>query len=675
MNTLSLHENILVNENRRKTAERAAVLQSTRAVYRNNCNNICNVNLMITKMLVFITVNLMLTYAVEHKGSITVPVKTYVDPVKTYCGSCGFYEPEFEVVLDRNSGQTKFKHLLKKVDYQLTEAVGALRHVITGVVPGSFTSSKESHYDTYYYRYFDSKHDYFPDPELDIRIFDQHDITKMGLTVRADYYPAWRYENDMTITISCEHMLRCNSTDATFCPIYQKMKYHYESSQEHLEHMKRRSHFRDEYTEKPKCHHGGNCSRLLRIWEGADTISDRCHAELYTHPTQRFLTIPVVFADKMIMKSDMNYTIRVELDTHRGEFSLSHLIRKAKAIVRSKYAESEVSFGKYGQCTLYADTCYETGHHSDENRLDFNVNPVAPDSELDLRRFRQLSKKGIEVQVASVRYIVQPDCVEITCKWMNDANSSEAEYCPTYCSMKYYGEHTQEQLDHMEWCNHFRSLEHKPSCRDKDLCKHFSNVEQGGNALVDRCHLKLYRHPPRSRLLELSENVNAMVWSDKTDDIFDITRPHRNPGLGRGHAPCEEEGFGYNDNWLDKLQAEVRGNGFVCDLWTKDGTSILEIVDEKMKHPRHQLMQFPLEPAEMLSLILYTGLHQLLSLTMTSHYVFQAANATLNCVKRREREITGHGNGLILVCTAQFGSFPTEKSSTLLYFLRSTKSD
>ena len=70
------------------------------------------------------------------------------------------------------------------------------------------------------------------------------------------------------------------------------------------------------------------------------------------------------------------------------------------------------------------------------------------------------------------------------------------------------------------------------------------------------------------------------------------------------------------DGYLKALVEEVINNGYKYDLCLEckqgdeckhDDYSILQIVDDKLKHIRHKAMDSPLRRDHMLSLILYTG--------------------------------------------------------------------
>ena len=69
--------------------------------------------------------------------------------------------------------------------------------------------------------------------------------------------------------------------------------------------------------------------------------------------------------------------------------------------------------------------------------------------------------------------------------------------CPIYKSMKINYNFTEKNLNHLFEFNHFRDeYNEKDICRYGQKCYAFIRLENGGNRLDDRCHMKLYRHPP-----------------------------------------------------------------------------------------------------------------------------------------------------------------------------------
>ena len=152
----------------------------------------------------------------------------------------------------------------------------------------------------------------------------------------------------------------------------------------------------------------------------------------------------------------------------------------------------------------------------------------------------------------------------------------------------------------------------KPACCFKDECRQFLKVEQGGNNVSDLCHMKLYRHPPRSRRVYLAENVRAMIVNQEKrnlprDDTSSWTHSwHMHEDEAERNRKFEQGWHIGRDN-LQLLLAEVRKNGFASDLVLENGSSILGIVNKKIKHPRHFAMGSPLSDVGMLALVLYTG--------------------------------------------------------------------
>merc|ERR1711933_597271 len=117
----------------------------------------------------------------------------------------------------------------------------------------------------------------------------------------------------------------------------------------------------------------------------------------------------------------------------------------------------------------------------------------------------------------------------------------------------------------------------------------------------------IYRHPPRVH--------NGKTTTEKVNNSkicnFKISQQRE-----YSYVPTDEEekSFDEKDGYLQYLLKEVINNGFENDLYIpedekrkKNNPSILKIVDEKMNHEKHKAMGCPLNRAEMLSLVLYTG--------------------------------------------------------------------
>ncbi len=172
-----------------------------------------------------------------------------------------------------------------------------------------------------------------------------------------------------------------------------------------------------------------------------------------------------------------------------------------------------------------------------------------------------------------------------------------------------------ENLKHLQSFSHFTNeYEYKPKCKGFDKCPAFiRNQNMPIIGYLDKCHLALYTHPPASRNLKLPQNVHSLVVNKKASENHPLYEPT--------NEDKEKYGYNENDGYLSALIEEVINNGFKSDLCLncrhddeckhdiKDSEhSILKIADEKKKHQRHQSMGNPLNVAQILSLILYTGL-------------------------------------------------------------------
>eukprot|EP01083_Nonionella_stella_P075630 205670_1 len=185
-------------------------------------------------------------------------------------------------------------------------------------------------------------------------------------------------------------------------------------------------------------------------------------------------------------------------------------------------------------------------------------------------------------------------------------NCSGPLQCSVYHAMKNEYEYSEQNLNHIMDYNHYTNYaEDKPICRYFDECHSYKRLQHNGNRLDDRCHVHIYKHPPRKRQIKLAQNTKSLIFNDAH---------HKNHPL---YVPTDIEQELYqnneNDGYLHALLWEVIQNGFKSDLCLtetdeKDDTySILTIVDDKMSAKRHILMGSPLDRGQMLSLILYTG--------------------------------------------------------------------
>eukprot|EP01084_Bolivina_argentea_P085363 154268_1 len=220
-------------------------------------------------------------------------------------------------------------------------------------------------------------------------------------------------------------------------------------------------------------------------------------------------------------------------------------------------------------------------------------------------------EKGIYIAVDIV-YHHKVQGVEITCPHMlkNDGlddseqkTNDKTPNCPIYKSLQnhYYVE---DYLDHLYEFNHFKVSNHQQKCRYFEKCKAYQRLSNGETRLDDRCHVKLYRHPPRNcSQIKLKEYHAAFTVHSDFCNVHDVHEPNK---------------IFYNkrDGYLIPLIQEVINNGYTNDLCVScqtgedckhDGYSILKVVNNKLRSSRHRKMGYPLNRGEMLSLLLYTG--------------------------------------------------------------------
>ena len=224
-----------------------------------------------------------------------------------------------------------------------------------------------------------------------------------------------------------------------------------------------------------------------------------------------------------------------------------------------------------------------------------------------------IEKFGIELDIDLEKYQHKPMTFDAKCEKMRDDNN----LCPIYAKMRYQDLFSEQDLNHLYEYGHDTT-----DCKFGDECYAFKRVEQGGNKLADRCHVMIYKHPPRggirAREKELGQGINSFCLNDE----FAENEPL--------HYPAEEDKIDYgwdkriNIEWSEKngflrsLMDEVIVNGYKTDLCKvcpngynleckHDDYSIMEIVDNKLQCMRHKLMGSPLNRAEMLSIILYTA--------------------------------------------------------------------
>eukprot|EP01083_Nonionella_stella_P011236 31934_1 len=244
----------------------------------------------------------------------------------------------------------------------------------------------------------------------------------------------------------------------------------------------------------------------------------------------------------------------------------------------------------------YAPLAWE---HSLLDKMD---TPITTFNAIDFLRLTLHIHFGIE-------YEHKVQNVDITCEHMIKTNTNDPMGCPIYCAVKQKYEFNEANYHHLRDCNHWKNeFKEKPQCRYSAKCKAFIRQQNGEDHIDDKCHMVIYRHPPRTRNIELARNLHSFIFNKLKIDNQPLYKPDQE----------DKEQFEYNakDGFLEALIAEVKDNKFAYDLCLECGDSdeckhsehsILKIVDEKMNHTRHKQIRLPLRRDEMLALILYTG--------------------------------------------------------------------
>eukprot|EP01084_Bolivina_argentea_P027320 50785_1 len=225
--------------------------------------------------------------------------------------------------------------------------------------------------------------------------------------------------------------------------------------------------------------------------------------------------------------------------------------------------------------------------------------------------------KGFDIiPYIEYRHIINDNI--ITCRYIQHIEFDEDEKtdgnlialkCPIYKAMKIDYEFTENNLKHLIEYAHFTDkYNEKLSCKYYLNCQAFIRLENGGNRLDDKCHVQIYKHPPRnSRQIKMSENIHSFIVNTKKEQNHPVYAPN---------AEDEKQYHNSNDGYIQALIQEVISNGYRYDLCLEcaksddckhDTYSLLSIVDEKLKHIRHAQMDNPLNKGEILAFVLYTG--------------------------------------------------------------------
>eukprot|EP01084_Bolivina_argentea_P271300 461592_1 len=123
--------------------------------------------------------------------------------------------------------------------------------------------------------------------------------------------------------------------------------------------------------------------------------------------------------------------------------------------------------------------------------------------------------------------------------------------------MRYQDIFNEKYLNHLCDYDHFDNA--KPECKYGNKCYAYKRLSEGGNELKDRCHVQIFRHPPRFRKSDPSDDLHSFVLNDEFAENVPLYRP----------SIDDQKQYKYNeqDGYLKALITEVIDNGFENDLY------------------------------------------------------------------------------------------------------------
>eukprot|EP01084_Bolivina_argentea_P258428 435672_1 len=134
-----------------------------------------------------------------------------------------------------------------------------------------------------------------------------------------------------------------------------------------------------------------------------------------------------------------------------------------------------------------------------------------------------VKQSGIHLNIDIKIYqhnVSSQNVMSLMCTNMNN----NIDLCPIYAQMRYQDIFSEKYLNHLYEYNHFQNeFVDKPECKYHDDCYAYVRLtERGGNELKDRCHIALYRHPPRGRKAKSSEDINSFCLNDEWAENIEL---------------------------------------------------------------------------------------------------------------------------------------------------------
>eukprot|EP01084_Bolivina_argentea_P139945 246133_1 len=311
-----------------------------------------------------------------------------------------------------------------------------------------------------------------------------------------------------------------------------------------------------------------------------------------------------------IQNNDSQITVNVTTDDF-GEFDINVAYTKKTKIqlLESKiieHLEQMASPKKFKIWSIYNESFvgqyikYNNGDNDAYNEL---MNKSIIDFDKNI-----IIKKGLKIRIA-VKYEHKIRNQHINCKWMLQKRSKNPMDCPVYNELLKQYKFNDANYNHIVNYNHFKNgMEEKPECINNQNCHSFKRLDEGGNNIEDKCHLEIFRHPPRKRIINLQQNINSLIIHQKWTENHPLYEPSNNDK--KTYLWNEKDGF------LEMLIQEMIVNNYKNDLCLECNNNeeckhkeygIVKIVNDKMKHQRHLMMDCPLNRGEMLALLLYTN--------------------------------------------------------------------